>query len=128
HNTDKWGGHFYTPHYHRYFAKFRDAEINLLEIGIGGYNDPKLGGESLRMWRDYFPNGKIFGIDVVDKSMHETDRIRTFKGSQVDNVFLDRVIRDIGRVDIIIDDGSHVNSHIIHSFKYLFPLLSENGI
>jgi hypothetical protein len=128
HNTDKWGGHFYAPHYHRHFATLRDAEINLLEIGIGGYDDPKLGGESLRMWRDYFPNGNIFGIDVVDKSIHEMDRIRTFKGSQVDNVFLDRVIRDIGRVDIIIDDGSHVNSHIIHSFKYLFPLLSENGI
>jgi demethylmacrocin O-methyltransferase len=128
HKTDKWGSHFYTQHYHKHFAHLRDARINILEIGIGGYDDPQKGGESLRMWQDYFPNARIYGIDIADKSAHDTDRIKTFQGSQIDFPFLDKVVDSIGRVDIIIDDGSHINSHAIDSFKYLFPKLDPNGI
>jgi demethylmacrocin O-methyltransferase len=128
HQTDKWGGHFYTQHYHSHLKHLREAPINLLEIGIGGYNDPVKGGESLRMWQDYFPNGKIYGIDIADKCLHDTERIKTFRGSQVDSAFLDSVVSQIGKVDIIIDDGSHINSHIIATFNHLFPLLADNGI
>jgi hypothetical protein len=70
--TDKWGGHFYTPHYHAHLMHLRESPINLLEIGIGGYDDPAKGGESLRMWQDYFPNGKIYGIDIANKCVHDT--------------------------------------------------------
>ena len=31
-------------------------------------------------------------------------------------------------VDIIIDDGSHVNRDVIFTFNCLFPMLSANGI
>jgi hypothetical protein len=34
----------------------------------------------------------------------------------------------VGFFDIVIDDGSHVNEHIITSFQTLFPLLANNGI
>ena len=36
--------------------------------------------------------------------------------------------QEAGSVDIIIDDGSHQNEHVIKSFMSLFPLLSHNGI
>lgn len=128
HQTDKWGGHFYTQHYHRHFQHLRYENINVLEIGIGGYDDPLKGGESLRMWQDYFPNARIYGIDIADKTAHDSNRIKTFKGSQVDYKFLDKVVDAIGQINIIIDDGSHVNSHIIDTFKYLFPRLGNDGI
>ena len=32
--TDKWGSHYYTPHYERHFAPLRHLPINVLEIGI----------------------------------------------------------------------------------------------
>lgn len=41
---------------------------------------------------------------------------------------LDNVICEIGELDIIIDDGSHINEHIIESFKILFPKLKDGGI
>lgn len=128
HNTDKWGLHFYTPHYDRHFQHLRQNKVNVLEIGVGGYEDPRKGGESLRMWKDYFPNGQIFGIDIHDKSPLQEDRIRIFKGSQVDVAFLMEVVREIGEIDLIIDDGSHRNEHIIETFKILFPVLKQNGI
>jgi len=80
------------------------------------------------MWRTYFPRGKIFGIDIEDKSTHDEGRIRTFRGDQNDEAFLLNVIAEIGKPDIIIDDGSHLNLHVINSFKILFPHLAENGI
>ena len=126
--TDKWGSHSYAEFYERHFRPLRRKKINLLEIGIGGYREPELGGASLRTWRTYFARGNIFGIDIYDKHPHDEHRIKTFKGSQTDNEFLDHVINEIGRIDIVIDDGSHVNEHVLSTFKYLFPRISQNGI
>ena len=128
HKTDKWGGHWYAQHYDRHFAPFRGKPVKLLEIGIGGYNDPQAGGESLRMWRDYFPNAEIYGLDITDKSAHDEARIRTYTGDQSDPAILERMHRDSGGFDIVIDDGSHFCAHVIASFKTLFPLLNDGGI
>src|SRR5882762_3410482 len=76
HGTDKWGQHFYTPVYHSLFAHLRDKPIRLLEIGVGGYNFPKVGGASLSMWADYFPQGHILGIDIVEKKLSLGPRIQ----------------------------------------------------
>lgn len=126
--TDKWGSHYYAQHYHKHFFPLRDREINILEIGVGGYDHPLRGGASLRMWKAFFPKGKVFAIDIHDKSAIEEERIRIFHGSQDDPEFLKKVAADIGRIDIIVDDGSHINRHIIETFKILFPLLADDGI
>ncbi len=126
--SDKHDSHYYTQHYERHFEALRREELNILEIGIGGYEDPNAGGESLRMWKTYFPKSRIFGIDIHDKTFHDEKRIKTFQGSQTDANWLKRVVEEIGPVDIIIDDGSHFNEHVITSFKILFPLLAPQGI
>lgn len=126
--SDKEGIHHYTQHYQHHFGKLRRRQLNVLEIGIGGYDDPKQGGHSLRMWKTYFPHSHIFGIDIYDKTYHDEPRISTFKGSQTDETFLQDVINNIGSVDIIIDDGSHYNDHVITTFNILFPKLNHHGI
>lgn len=126
--TDKIGEHFYTPHYKTHFRKFKYKKINLLEIGVGGYENPLKGGQSLRMWKRYFPFGKIHVIDIHDKSPLQENRIKIFKGSQVDKDFLDNVMATIGEIDIIIDDGSHLNEHVVETFTLLFPKLKDGGI
>lgn len=126
--TDKFGTHFYTKHYQTHFSPLKRKKIKLLEIGVGGYDDPFSGGNSLRMWKNFFKNGQIFSIDIFDKTKLEEDRIRIFKGSQVDQDFLAKVTDEIGEIDIIIDDGSHINQHVIESFNYLFPKLKNGGI
>jgi len=126
--TDKIGTHFYTPHYQTHLRRFKYKRINLLEIGVGGYENPYGGGRSLRMWKKYFPFGKIFSLDIYDKSALQENRIKIFKGSQVDKNFLDKVIEVTGEIDIIIDDGSHINEHVIETFNLLFPKLKDGGI
>lgn len=126
--TDKIGGHFYTQHYQLHFEKFKYKKINLLEIGVGGYKNPFSGGNSLRMWKKYFPYGNIFSIDIYDKSPIQERKIKIFKGSQVDDFFLNSVLKETGELDLIIDDGSHINEHVIQTFKLLFPKLKKGGI
>jgi hypothetical protein len=127
-DTDKNISHSYTKHYQHHFHPLRNKAFNLLEIGIGGYNIPTGGGHSLRMWKSYFPKANIYGLDIYDKSAHDEHRIKTYKGSQVDEDLLRKIVEDVGGIDVVIDDGSHINSHVIQTFQILFPLLSPNGI
>jgi hypothetical protein len=123
--TDKglWH-HGYTPIYHRYFEALRHKQLNFLEIGIGGYQYPEKGGESLRMWREYFTNAHITGVDINPKTF-TINHVNIFCGSQMDALFLAGLPHPF---DIIIDDGSHVNSHVIYTFNELFPRLNSGGI
>ena len=126
--TDKWGSHFYTQYYQKHFSKFKYKKVKVLEIGVGGYKKPQGGGQSLRMWKRYFPFGRIFSIDIYDKSFLEERRVKIFQGSQVDRAFMNNVIKNIGELDIVIDDGSHHNEHVSETFKIVFPFLKDGGI
>lgn len=128
HGTDKWNAHWYCRHYARHFGALRGRALTLLEIGVGGYKDPAAGGESLRMWKDYFPRATIAGMDIEDKRGLEALRIRVLRGSQADPEFLRAVVRELGALDIVVDDGSHRPADILASFQTLFPLLSADGI
>lgn len=125
--TDKWGSHWYLKHYETHFSALRKKPLNLLEVGVGGYASSTVGGNSLRMWKAYFPHANIYGVDLYDKRRLEERRIRIFQGSQVDAAFLSNVVDQAGGFDIVIDDGSHINSHVIGTFEILFPLLRSPG-
>ncbi len=126
--TDKWGTHFYTPHYETHFRPFRRRPVRLLEIGAGGYESPTQGGNSLRMWKRYFPRGQIYSVDLYDKSALEEPRIRIFRGGQTDPQLWARVFAEAPEFDLIVDDGSHRNDHIPETFRLLFPRLKNGGI
>lgn len=126
--TDKWNHHWYAAIYDDHFRDLRDRPLNVLEIGVGGYDHPDNGGASLRMWKAYFRNSQIHGVDIYNKKPIEEQRITTWQGSQVDRGFMSDVFAAIGRVDIVIDDGSHINSHVIDTFKHCLPLLAPGGI
>lgn len=126
--SDKWGVHRYTPHYERHFAPFRDREIVLLELGIGGYARERQGGASLRMWKWFFPRAQVVGLDIEDKSFVDEARITSVLGSQTDGRLLRRICARFGAPTIVIDDGSHRPPHVIKSFQVLFPLLADGGL
>jgi hypothetical protein len=129
HVADKWGlWHWFTPHYDRHFERLRAEPVRVLEIGIGGYGDPDVGGGSLRVWRDYFPRGHVFGVDYFAKNGLDEERITTIQGSQDDSEFLRALAAEHGPFDIVIDDGSHINGHILTTFRELFPHVRNGGL
>jgi methyltransferase family protein len=125
--TDKYGAHMYTPVYAALTAAQRRNPVSLLEIGIGGFGG-RLGGESLLMWAAYFRKGRIYGIDIVDKTALTAGRIKVFQCSQTDRERLTALAREIGPFDFVIDDGSHVNEHQIETFGILWPFVKDGGV
>lgn len=125
--TDKVHDHWYTPHYHRRFAELREEPVVLLEIGVGGYADPAAGGESLRMWRDYFPNATVVGLDISAKDPDLAPGCTIEQGDQSDPRDLHRLGSTYGPFDIIIDDGSHVVDDVLQSWVVLWEYLADGG-
>jgi len=126
--SDKVYGHNFIPIYENYFKNLRKQSLNILEIGIGGYEDPNSGGESLLIWAEYFKNSKIIGADLFNKRIRLPKRVETLKLDQSNPEELDNLGSSRGGFDIIIDDGSHVSSHLILTFQTLWKYLNNNGL
>lgn len=128
--TDKSSKHHnYSPHYESHFKELKSKKMKMLILGVGGYEFPDRGGGDLKAFSDYFPNSKIYGLDMYDKSgIKLPARTKIFQGSQADGDFLTEIMKDVGILDVIIDDASHMNSLTIQSFRHLFPWLRSGGI
>ena len=117
----KWTHYF--PVYEKHFKPLTDKPIKILEIGI-------LNGGSLQMWRKYFhPDSVIVGIDInPDCKVHEEDGVHVRIGDQSDPEFLQSLIDEFGKFDLVIDDGSHQVSHVNKTFQFLYPKIQNTGI
>ena len=132
HKSDKHGSHFYTDIYESFMFAKKNKPIKILEIGVGGYingnySDPYLGGESLKMWRDYFKKGRIAGLDIFKKEIKLGNRVKIFQGSQNNTTTLSQIVKEYKKFDFIVDDGSHKSKDVIFTFKYLFSSLKQGG-
>ncbi len=117
----KWKHYF--PIYERHFGGFVYKPLVFLEIGCG------LGG-SLQMWKRYFgPHATIIGIDIVPECKnYEEDQIEVRIGPQQDTNFLQTLLDEFGPPDIVLDDGSHMMSHMVETFRFLYPQVARNGV
>lgn len=114
-DTDKIGAG-YLDWYDPILAPLVDRPIDLLEIGVHK-------GGSLRLWRDYFPKGRITGIDLrAPDGFEREERIRVFEADQSDTARLSAVASEVapGGFDLIIDDASHIGSLTKITFWHLF--------
>lgn len=126
--TDKSSiGHNYTKLYEKYFEELRNKPINFLELGWGGYEDPNAGGESARMWREYFTKARITVLDIHPKN-NKIDGVKFEQGRQEDKGKAFATFHRNGEFDVIIDDASHISSLTIQSFKNYFPALKGGGL
>ena len=111
----------YCNIYEKYFYKIKDKVTKFVEIGIKD-------AYSLKMWKEYFPNAIIYGIDIDPMcKQYEEDRIKCLIGDQNDEKFLLNIKDIIGDYDILLDDGSHITEHQIKSFDILYENCRKNG-
>lgn len=114
----------YAASYERIFGSLAEQDIKLLELGV-------LRGGSLKLWRDYFTNGQIVGLDLNRIQITDSDRIRLYQGSQDDLGLLHTIGKENAPqgFDIIIDDASHIGEITRKSFWFLFNnCLKPGGI
>lgn len=127
--SDGTKGHNYTEVYEKSFRDINMNELNILEIGFGG-------GDSLKLWLDYFPNAKIYCVDnnlsrIEEYGYTHHERIKILYADQSKSDSLESALSkmNVDKFDIIIDDGSHIESHIRVSFNTLFDkYLNDDGI
>jgi len=79
------------------------------------------------MWRDYFPNAVIIGVDKNSRVLFSEERIRTFGCDQSRISDLDQVA-DLPSFDLIVDDGSHDLGHQLDTAVFFVPKLCQNGL
>ncbi len=120
----KWWHYF--SEYERVLGSMRSTPIRLLEVGV--YK-----GGSLAMWKRYLhPDSVIVGLDLNPECARfdrPEEHVHVRIGDQSDMSFLRAVADEFGPFDVVIDDGSHVCSHMIKTFDYLFLNgLKDNGV
>lgn len=119
-HSSKW--HHYFEVYDRHLSHLINKPFTLLEIGIAG-------GGSLQLWKKYFGSSvKIIGIDIDQNCYFEESQIKTYIGDQTDTEFLSKILKENDQPTVIIDDGSHIQSHVIQTFNFLYPVLTNYGI
>jgi hypothetical protein len=133
-----WTPHTYADFYEFMFSRTRDSVTSILECGIGT-NNPDLPsnmtssgrpGASLRVWRDFFPNATIYGVDIDRNILFSEDRIRTGFVDQNDSESFRSFVAEqsVHEFDIIIDDGLHEYEANKNFFEAAAPALSTLGI
>ncbi len=126
-NTDKgnpshgFRGKTYLDVYETLFRTMREESFTLLEIGV-------LFGGSLAMWREYFPNATILGVDInPDASSCVPANALFVNASQTDEATIVRNLKQLPPLGIVIDDGSHYVPHMLESFRFLWPMVRDGG-
>lgn len=106
--TDKATYHKYCDFYQKMLPK-RTFEGRLLEIGVHD-------GGSLKMWREYYPKAEIVGVDTALQPSFKIDGVELVIADATDT----KAMAELGKFDIIIDDGSHKTADQQKSFKQLY--------
>ena len=113
----------YFDIYEKHFSRFKKRCPTILEVGIDK-------GGSLELWGRYFGwNCNIYGVDS-DGECEEISLPNTkiLIGNQFDVDFWEDVKGKIPKIDIFIDDGSHVMEHQIVTYESIFDHISDDGI
>jgi cephalosporin hydroxylase len=114
--------HNFVEIYERFFVQWRYQPIKLFEIGIEK-------GGSLAMWQDYFPEARIYALDIKDMSKFNTKRVKTIVGDQSKRDQLQKAINISGPdIDILIDDGGHAMEMQQVSLGFLFKFVKPGGL
>lgn len=113
----------YFDIYHSHFSKYRNKKVTILEFGV-------FHGGSLQMWKKYFgKKARIIGVDINPKCKDLTEKqIEIYIGDQENRTFLRKLAKEIGEVDIVIEDGGHTMKQQINTFEEIYPIVKKGGI
>lgn len=108
--------HDYGAAYDFHFGPFRDRPVAFWEIGIDR-------GDSLRLWADYFPLGRVVGIDLRPPTLPgvgDLPRVGVRLGNATDPAFVAALAAEVPP-DIVLDDGSHLATDLRRAFDLIWP-------
>ncbi len=115
-------GHGYSKFYEKHLEFLRNSNFNLLEIGTwyGAYT---------ASFCKYFKNAKIFGIDRNFKFKYKSKNITFIQCDLRSKKDLKRLSNKLygKKFKIIVDDGSHILTHIIKNIIFFIHYIEQGG-
>ncbi|WP_339051225.1 class I SAM-dependent methyltransferase [Rickettsiella endosymbiont of Xylota segnis] len=118
--SDKWVNYFDI--YDECFNRHIGNNANVLEIGVqnGGF---------LQILSKYLKNATLYGVDIDPRvlNLNLESNIHIYNFDITDKHTLKQQFKNI-EFNIIIDDGSHICSDIIQTFKLFFSKLKPGGV
>lgn len=132
--SDKFHTHDYELMYGQFLMPLRGLpRPKLLEIGLG-CNMNYGPGSSARLWRTLFPRADLWMADsnaacvAKHRATLDAQGISVLVGDQGNLTTLRRWLEiSGGGFHAVIDDGSHVNSHILTTFRELWGAVLPGG-
>jgi len=124
----KWMSYF--PVYEEHFSRYCGSDgrpTRMMEIGIQS-------GGSMLMWQHAFGENLqlLLGVDINPNTTAWEkfgSNVKVEIGSQADTGFLDGLKHKYADgFDIILDDGSHVPSHILTTFARMWSSVRPGGV
>jgi len=119
--TIKWDNYFEI--YEKIFKKLETRKITIVEIGVGN-------GGSLFMWKSFFKeNSRIIGIELNPEAKRlEKHGFEIFIGDQTDKDFWKKFYKEVGDIDILLDDGGHKNIQQVTSVMESIDHINDSGM
>ena len=116
----KWDNYFNI--YSNILKKFVKKKIIFVEVGVGN-------GGSLFMWKKFFgKKARIIGIELNPEAKKlEKSGFEIFIGDQANPNFWKNFYKQVGKIDILLDDGGHKNIQQITTFMESIRYINNGG-
>ena len=122
--TDKHYGHdFFDNVYQFEFDKIKESAKKVVELGVHE-------GQSINIWREFFTNAEIIGIDfeMNRANIDDFNRVKLLEFNvNVGNTLIE-FSNDNVDIDLFIDDGSHAMKDQQVVLAKLFKSIKSGGI
>ena len=118
--------HSYTGVYNLLFSSLKNSQINIAEFGI-------LGNASIKMWKNFFKDVKIFAFDndlnLINKAKSENiENAHYFMTDVSDKTKLLETLNQINqKFDIVIDDSNHIFESQMNIIEICESFVKPNG-
>lgn len=113
----------YFDVYDELFKSYVGKPITFLEIGVAN-------GGSLFMWREFFgPQSRIIGVDLnPEVAVWRDYDFEIYIGDQSDPKFWENLLKEVGPIDIVLDDGGHTFLQQITTVESLVNSMVPDGL
>lgn len=126
--TDKNTSHSYLELYTSLLKHKHNTAKHILEVGIWT-------GGSIKLWRDYFTNAVVYGLDILPHSrvmddLLNDDRIVLYTSTDAYNtaVFNERILAKNITFDFLLDDGPHTHESMSQFIQLYSRVMADDGI
>jgi hypothetical protein len=132
-NTDKNTTHSYLELYETLLNNKKESAKNVLEIGIGDFGEKN--GGSIKLWRDYFTNATIYGLDILpthrildELLLDKRVVLYTETDAYNETFFNQHILNKNIKFDFLLDDGPHTLDSMKIFIKLYSQIMAEDGI